>query len=384
VSGSDVIVVGAGVIGTAVAWRCAGRGLSVTLVDPSPGAGATATAAGMLAPVTELHYEGRDLLRLNLDSAARYPALAAELAELTGIDIGYRTSGTLAVAWDAADLAALRDLQVFQASLGLTSEMLTGRELRAAEPSLVPGLPGGLLAGADHQVDSRRLHEALTAAASRAGVTTLRARVATITIEGSQAPGGRVTGVVTDAGDRLAAAHTVLAAGAWSRDIPGLPDELRPPVRPVKGQTVHLRGPATLLAHVVRGSVTGRLVYVVPRADGRVVVGASSEEVGFDARPRTGAVYELLRDAQALVPELNETEFVEVSTGFRPGSPDNAPLLGAAGPPGLVLATGHYRNGILLTPATADGIAAIVAGEGTPAIFAAFDPRRFHDPEVPA
>jgi len=155
----------------------------------------------------------------------------------------------------------------------------------------------------------------------------------------------------------------VLAAGAWSRAVGGLPEDLRPPVRPVKGQTLRLRGPADHLTHVVRGSVKGNAVYIVPRADGEIVVGASSEEAGFDDRPRTGPVYELLRDAATLVPALTETTFVEVDTGLRPATPDNAPILGPTRLPGLVMATGHYRNGVLLTPVTADEIAALVAGD---------------------
>jgi glycine oxidase len=182
----------------------------------------------------------------------------------------------------------------------------------------------------------------------------------------------------------MSAGTVVIAAGAWSRQIGGLPPQAAPRVRPVKGQTLRLRGPEDLLRHVVRGAVKGSYVYLVPRADGEVVVGASSEEAGFDTKPRAGAVYELLRDAQTLVPELSEVEFVEVSTGLRPGSPDNAPLLGNGTLAGLVLATGHYRNGILLAPVTGDEIAnLIVDGRPAPAI-APFAPERLRlAPERP-
>jgi glycine oxidase len=187
---------------------------------------------------------------------------------------------------------------------------------------------------------------------------------------------GRAVGVRLAGGAEVRAGTVVVAAGAWSRRVGGLPPEVAPRVRPVKGQTLRLRAAADLLRHVVRGAVRGNPVYLVPRADGEIVLGASSEEAGFDVRPRAGAVYDLLRDAQALVPELSEAEFVEVSTGLRPGSPDNAPLLGSAGLDGLVLATGHYRNGILLAPVTGDEIATlIVEGHATP-IIAAFDPSR--------
>jgi glycine oxidase len=357
---TDVAVVGAGVIGTAIAWRCAQRGFSVTLIDPTPGAGASTTAAGMLAPVTELHFEGRELLALNLESARRYPAWVAELADLTGIDVGYRRCGTVQVAWDAADLAALRQLREFQASLGLSAQLLTGRELRQLEPSLVPGLPGGLLAADDHQIDNRRLHRALLAAAQAAGVTVHCAAVTSV------GPGQVWTGTTG-----LTAGSIVLAAGAWTRR---LYRDL--PVRPVKGQTVRLRAEPGLLTRVVRGAVKGHPIYIVPRDDGELVLGASSEEVGFDARHRTGAVYEMLRDAQALLPVLNETEFVEVSTGFRPGSPDNAPLIGVTDQPGILAATGHFRNGVLLAPVTADAVAELIAG-AEPDLLKPFRPNRF-------
>jgi glycine oxidase len=360
----DVVVVGGGVIGLATAWRCAQRGLRVTVVDPAPGQGASTTAAGMLAPVTELHYEGRDLLALNLESARRYPAFAAELLDATGIDIGYVPCGTVVAAWDAADLAYLRDLHEFQATVGLRSEVLSGRDLRELEPGCAAGLPGGLLAAEDHQVDNRHLVRALLRSVEGAKVEVLNRSVRRI---GEGVAGG----VELDDGTRVSAGTVVLAAGAWSRGI----DEAVP-VRPVKGQTVRVRARPDLLRHVVRGSVRGNPVYLVPRANGDLVVGASSEEAGFDLRPRAGAVYELLRDAQTLIPELSEAEFLEVSTSVRPGSPDNAPLLGRCVPTGPVYATGHYRNGILLTPVTADEIANLVATGETSDVIAPFAPNR--------
>jgi glycine oxidase len=374
-SSNDVLVVGGGVIGLSIAWRCAQRGLAVTLIDPDPGTGASFTAAGMLAPVTELHYEGRDLLALNLESAARYPSFATELHDVTGLDIGFRRCGTVAAAWDAADLTEMRQLHAFQVSLGVTSELLTSRALRDAEPALAAGLPGGLLATDDHQVDNRLLHAALLSAVRGAGAQLIAARVTR-----ANTTGDRVTGVETDAGDHLDAPVTVLAAGAWSRAIAGLPAVALPPVRPVKGQTLRLRGPVGLLSHVVRGTVKGHPVYVVPRADGGLVVGASSEEAGFNTSPRAGAVYDLLRDAQTLVPQLSEVEFVEVSTSLRPGSPDNAPMIGRGALAGLIVATGHYRNGILLTPVTGDEVARLIADDRVPDLLRPFDPQRFTRP----
>src|SRR5262249_49502484 len=191
----------------------------------APGLGAWHTAAGMLAPVPELHYEGRELPALNVDSAARYPAFVAELADLTGIDPGYRRCGTVQAAWDAADLADLRALHAFQASLGIASRLLTSRELRELSPALAAGLPGGLWAEGDHQVDPRRLHAALRAAVAAAGAAERPGRVATIDVTGE-----RVEGVTLADGTRITAGVTVLAAGAWSRGLGGLPDDVRPPV----------------------------------------------------------------------------------------------------------------------------------------------------------
>ncbi len=371
-STADVVVLGAGVIGTAIAWRCAGRGLRVTVLDPTPGAGAWHTAAGMLAPSTELHYGETPLLRLNLAALAAYPAFAAELTERTGRLTGFAECGTVSAAWDGADFAALTDLHAFGARLGIEAHLLSGQELRELEPALAPGLPGGLFAPSDHQVDPRLLHAALRAAAAQAGASfaTARARVVL--------DGDRVSGVRLEDGTALTAGCVVVAAGAWSAQVEGMPAHLAPRTRPVKGQTLRLRLPgAPRIAHVVRASVKGSPVYLVPRADGQLVVGASSEEVGFDRTPRAGAVYELLRDAQSVLPELAEASLEEVATGLRPGSPDNAPIVGPAGVAGLILATGHYRNGILLTPVTADAVADLVTTGRLPALLEPFSPARF-------
>ncbi len=374
----DVAVIGAGVIGAASAWRCAQRGLTVTLLDPAldPSPGAWHTAAGMLAPITELNYTETPLLRLNLDSLARYPSFVAEVADDSGLPTGFRPCGTVAAAWDGADLAAQRELHAFMTGLGLDATLLTGRDLRLLEPAVAPGLPGALLAAGDHQVDPRLLRAALLAAALRRGVALVAAQASVVTT------GERVVGVRLPDGTVLPAGCVVLAAGCWSGSVGGLPSGAAPPVRPVKGQTLRLRLPGPpRLAHVLRGTVKGNPIYLVPRADGQLVVGASSEEAGFDRRPRAGAVYELLRDAQSLVPELGEAVLEEVSTGLRPGSPDNAPLVGPSGVEGLLHATGHYRNGVLLTPVTADGVAALVADGALPDVLAPFAPTRFDGAE---
>jgi glycine oxidase len=371
----DVVIIGAGAIGTAVAWRCAQRGLRVTLVDPEPARGAWSTAAGMLAPITELHYTETPLLRLSRDSLARYPSFVAEVEEGSGLPVGFLPCGTVAVAWDGADLAALRDQHAFSAQLGIDAQLLTGRELRELEPAVAAGLPGALYAPGDHQVDPRLLHAALFEAARRRGVRVVAA-AGSVRITGS-----RATGVELPDGTDLPAGQVVVAAGAWSTGVAGVPTEHAAPVRPVKGQTLRLRLPGPpRLTRVLRGAVKGSPIYVVPRADGRLVVGGSSEEAGFDLTPRAGAVYELLRDAQSVLPELSEAVLEEVSTGLRPGSPDNAPIVGPAGVDGLIHATGHYRNGILLTPVTADGIAQLITDGALPDVLVPFAPNRFAVP----
>ncbi|HEX5495449.1 MAG TPA: glycine oxidase ThiO [Mycobacteriales bacterium] len=371
---ADVVVVGAGVIGLAVAWRAACHGLRVTAVDPAPGLGASHVAAGMLAPVTELGYGEQDLLALNLVAASRYPSFVAEVEDAAGLSCGYRQSGTLAVAADADDRAELAALHEFQRSLGLAAQWLTGRECRALEPLLAPSVTGGLLVDGDHQVDGRRLAAALLVAADRAGVVLHRGR-ASVTVRGD-----RVTGVRLPDGTALPAGTVVLAAGCWSGQVDGLPAGALPPVRPVKGQILRLRVPprfAPFLSRTVRGNTGGSHVYLVPREDGELVVGATSEERGFDTQVTAGAVYELLRDAHDLVPGLGELPLVETIAGLRPGSPDNAPVLGPGALDGLVLATGHHRNGILLTSVTAEVITELLVTGRLPELAAPFTLDRF-------
>ncbi|MET9101495.1 glycine oxidase ThiO [Streptomyces antibioticus] len=372
---ADVLVVGGGIIGLVTAWRAAQRGLVTTVVDPAPGGGAAQVAAGMLAAVTELHHGEQTLLGLNLASAHRYPDFVAELTELTGQDVGHRRCGTLAVALDADDRAHLRELHALQTRSGLDSQWLSGRECRRLEPMLAPGVRGGLRVDGDHQVDPRRLAAALVTACERTGVTLHRAWAERLSVTG-----GRATGVVTDDGTELAAGQVVLAGGSLSARLAGIPDPVRPPVRPVKGQVLRLAVPprhAPFLNRTVRAVVRGSHVYLVPRENGELVVGATSEELGWDTTVTAGGVYELLRDAHELVPGITELPLTETRAGLRPGSPDNAPLLGPTELDGLLLATGHHRNGVLLTPVTGDALAhALTTGE-LPDEARPFTPRRF-------
>nr|WBO77474.1 glycine oxidase ThiO [Streptomyces sp. SBE_14.2] len=378
---SDVLVLGGGIIGLVTAWRAAQRGFSTAVVDPEPGGGAAQVAAGMLAAVTELHYGEQTLLGLNLASARRYPAFAAELTEVTGVDVGYRQCGTLAVALDADDRAHLRELHALQRESGLDSEWLSGRDCRRLEPMLAPGVRGGLRVDGDHQIDPRRLAKALVTACERAGVVFHR-----VWATGLAVAHGRAAGCVTEEGTLLSAGQVVLATGSLSGQLNGVPKDVLPPVRPVKGQVLRLSVPrrhAPFLSRTVRAMVRGSQVYLVPRENGELVVGATSEEQGWDTTVTAGGVYELLRDAHELVPGITELPLTETRAGLRPGSPDNAPLLGPTELDGLLLATGHYRNGVLLTPVTGDALAHALATGELPEEARPFSPKRFALTEQP-
>jgi len=370
----DAIVVGGGAIGLTSAWRMARRGMHVAVVDPEPGRAASWVAAGMLAPVSEVHYGEEQLLALTMASARRWPSFAAELEADAGAGIGYQRTGTLVVDVDDGDRAWSDELFHFQCSLGLDVERLNGRRVRQLEPNVAPGVRSGMLVKGDHQVQTRLFVTALLAAAAHRGVEFHRSPVTTVDVDGKTAVRGVETG-----GNRLTAAVVVLAAGCWTPSIAGLPDGVLPPVRPVKGQILRLSGERQrpLLRRSVRGVVHGASVYLVPRADGTVVVGATVEEMGFDTTVTAGAVYELLRDAHRVVPGVAELILTETRAGLRPGSPDNAPMVGATTVDGLMVATGHYRNGILLSPLTADAVASLAAGEDPPVEMIPFGPGRF-------
>lgn len=372
---ADVVVVGAGVIGLASAWRLARGGRRVVVFDPDPGRGASWAAAGMLAPVTELHYGEEALLALNLASAQRWSAFAADLQADAAHDVGYRATGTLLLSAERGDRAWAEELFRFQRELGLEAQWLAGARARELEPNLAPGVLGGLWAPGDHQVDNRRLLAALLTAARLAGVTLCRRRVAAVDLAA-----GAVAGVTLDGGAAVAAPAVVLAAGCRTGEVGGLPPGAVPPVRPVKGQILRLAAPdgRPLLTRTVRGLAAGSSVYLVPRIDGSLVVGATVEERGFDETVTAGGVYELLRDAHRFVPGVTELVLAEATAGLRPGSPDNRPAVGAVGAvPGLVVAAGHHRNGMLLAPLTADAVVAAVSGGTGPAALAGFAPDRF-------
>ncbi|MCU1568707.1 MAG: thiO [Pseudarthrobacter sp.] len=410
---ADVAVVGGGVIGHGIAWEAQRSGRSVVLIDDAPGSGASWAAAGMLAPVSELHYQEEDLLELMLDASARWPAFVAGLRAASGADPGYITTPTLAVGADAADRRALMDLRAVQQANGLTVAPLTVREARRREPLLSPAIACALDTPADHQVDPRLLVDCLRRALAGHGANgtgeegarsgTRRDGTAVAgAVDGYAVPtkaaallwqDGAVAGVQLAGGGTVLAGETVVANGLQAAELESLPEGLHLPLRPVHGDILRLAVPRhlqPLVTATVRGLVRGVPVYIVPRRDGTVVIGATQRE---DAPSVTdavsaGGVYQLLRDAQVLLPAVAELELLECTARARPGTPDNAPLLGrvpategvgqAGGHiPGLIIATGFFRHGVHLTPAAAAICRDLLDGHEDPR-WAPFNPARFN------
>ncbi len=371
----ELIVVGGGIVGLTIAWQARAAGAEVTLLERGlPGEGTSRVAAGMLAPVAEAEFggAGRRLLELGLRSAQLWPGFAARLAEASDEDVGLRQTGTLLLARDADEALELDRQLDFRRSLGLPVERLRASEARRLEPALAPTLRAALDVPGDHAVDPRRVLAALRRACAQSGVR-LREHAIVRRVLGGDT---RLRGVELERGERLAAANVVLATGAWSGTIEGLPEPV--PVRPVKGQLLRLRDPAGpgLLERVIRFEGG----YVVPRGDGRYALGATVEERGFELAPTAGGVYELLREARELLPGVSELEIEELSVGLRPGTPDNLPLIGRGALDGLLWATGHYRNGILLAPLTAQLLLALLDGsaaEDSDGLRDCCDPARF-------
>jgi glycine oxidase len=348
---ADVVIIGGGVIGCAIARELARRGVQVMVLErDSPGRGATWAAAGMLSPLGEAGEEG-PFLELSDESLTRYEAFARALHEETNIDVEYRTSGKLHVSLGDEDdrlraFAADASLQRFGLSL------LSADTAREMEPALSEQVTSALFIARDHRVNNRLLGQALHAAATAAGATFRNNR----TVSAVTANGNRVTGVRVANGEDIAAPTVVLAAGAWSAQLDGLPRAL--PIRPLKGQMFAVDGRARASTVEVSRVIYSARCYIIPRDDGRLLVGATVEDVGFSIGPTPRGITSLADAASAVLPMIAQLPLLETWAGFRPAAPDGMPILGPDPDlHGLVYATGHFRNGILLTPITGEIIA---------------------------
>jgi glycine oxidase len=374
---SEVTVVGGGVVGLSVAYELARRGREVLVLDRDDLAGvATHAAAGMLAPTSEADLTERALVELELDSLARYPEFVAGIEGLSDRSCGLRTEGTLWVALNRDQDGDLERLFAMQRGKGLAARRLSAEQVLEREPHLSGRIVAGLLAEADHQVDPRALAEALRGALARLGGAVVTGCHVTRIEHGGGAVAA-VSGMAADRPFRVSCEVAVLAGGVWSEDV----DAPVPPLglRPVKGQLVRLAGPE-LVRHVVRSPD----VYLVPRRGGELLIGATMEEQGLDARPMAGAVLDLLREAWRLLPGIYDLTVSELSVGFRPAVRDHLPVIGAAATRGLYVATGHFRNGVLLAPATAHHLAEWIVRGSAPAALAPFGVERLEASAVPA
>ncbi len=365
-----IAIIGGGVIGLSIGWQLIRRGRNVEIFESSEaGKGASWVSAGMLAPVSEAGFEEMDLLKLNLASIEQYPKFADELQEDSGIDIDFRTEGTMMIAVDRDQSERLRRLYEFRKSIELPVEWLTGSEAREREPELSPAIISAVWIPNDYQVDNRNLVKALIGAVKkRGGFLHEHTPVDSIEISGD-----RLSGISVN-GEKRNYSTVVLANGAWARKMNGLPDDLRPPVRPVKGQILTLRMTDNFGLQIV---IRSPEAYFAPKKDGRLIVGATVEEKGYEMFPTAGGVKNILESAWEAVPGIYDLPIEEINVGLRPSSRDNAPILSDTPVAGLYMATGHYRHGILLTPVTAYEMAELIITGTTSELIKPFSLLRF-------
>ena len=371
-----IVIVGGGIIGLSVGWYLACRGERTVVYDRAEaGRAATWASAGMLAPNLEAEPGEEKLLPLLLESRRMWEDFARTLEETSSITVNYRREGTLLIALTWDDVERLRFQLGFQKSLGLDVELIDGEKVLEMEPNINRNVMAALYSRSDHQVDNRRVVQALKVAYLRSGgVLKEWVTVNRIVIEG-----GEVSGVFTENGFERAE-YVVLAAGAWVRELDGIPEMLRPPVRPVKGQMISLKtNPGNILVrHVIWGPMRNwGPVYIVPRLDGRLILGTTVEEMGFDTSVTAGGLMNILRGCWEILPSIVDLPVDEVWAGLRPGSRDDAPILGPTPVKGLIMATGHYRNGILLAPITAEAITRYILSGELPEIAKPFTIERF-------
>lgn len=374
-----IAIIGAGIVGLETAFELARAddSLDITVFDPAPASGTTYHAGGMLAPAAEVVYQQDPLFSLMMTSAAWYPELIDAVTRHTDLPTGYRTDGTLVVAADRADFDHLTALRAYQNLQGMTVEPIPASQARTLEPALTPRLAGAVSIPGDHQIAPRPFAAALEDAARRLGVTFVAEAVSEVIRDGQT---GVVTASGTHAADQIVVANGLGASSVtgWHPDADGVRSPLQ--LRPVYGDILRVRVPDALyplVTRVIRGFVEDRPIYVIPREDHTIAIGATTREDGRP-EPRIGGVYDLLRDAIRVVPGIEECDLLEASTGARPGTPDDLPYLGRVGEH-VVVSTGYFRHGILLSALGARCGCDLVLGRTPKIDLGACDPLRHHE-----
>ncbi len=371
----NTVIIGGGIIGLSVGWQLARKGVNVEILERSKaGLSASRAAAGMLAPQAEMGFEDIELFYLCRKSLEMYPRFTDELFEDSGIKVELERTGCILPGFDRDDTERLRRLYDFREKIGLPVLWLTGSEAREVEPFLSPRCTGAIWIEDDAQINNRLILDALkTAFIKRGGKLYEEHEVEQINITG-----GKVTGLKVHGKD-LEFDNIIVAAGSWSKQIKGLPDNLLPPVRPVKGQIINLRlNESCRITKVVRAPD----VYLLPKSDGRLIIGASVEEMGFDENPTAGEIFRLLERGWEAVPSIYDLPIESIDVGLRPGSRDHMPIVGDSEINGLYFATGHYRNGILLTPITAFELSEWIASGNKSEALSGFGIERFYKETV--
>ena len=370
--GQRIVIVGGGVIGLSVAWRLAREGAPyrVLLLDAHrAGEGTSRVSAGMIAPIAEAGFEDPGFIRFARLSRERYRSFVAEVSADAESTVALGEEGSLVIAIHRDDVEAMRRVYEHRRHADLPVEWLSGTQARELEPTLTPRVSAAMWIAYDGQVNTRALLPALVRACIRRGVEVREgARVSRIIVDGDSVAGVEVNG------EGVEADVVVLAAGAWSGTIGGLPADVVPAVRPIRGQILRLKRTHEFTTrHVVRGP----RAYLLPKDDGTVVVGATQEEAGFDATPTAGGIKTILENAWEMVPSIYDLPIERIEVGLRPGTRDHLPLIGPTRVRGLVMATGHFRHGILFAPTTADAVCRGILTGNFGEDVAAFSPDRF-------
>ncbi|MCC6864693.1 MAG: glycine oxidase ThiO [Ignavibacteria bacterium] len=371
----NIAIIGGGIIGLSVGWQLAKKGLKVAIYERSKaGQGASHAAAGMLAPQAEMGFEDIEMFNLCRKSLEMYPKFVDELYSDTGIKVEVEKTGCILPGFDRDDTERLRRLFDFREKVGLDVIWLTGSEAREIEPFLSPRCTGAIWIYDDAQINNRLLLNVLKKAFVICGGKLFEDHeVENINIEGKNIKGIYVHGSF------LNYDTVIVAAGSWSKQINGIPEYLQPPVRPVKGQIISLRLNETCrITKVVRAPD----VYLLPKSDGRLVIGASVEEMGYDLNPTAGEIYRLLERGWQAVPAIYDLPIESIDVGLRPGSRDHMPIIGNSDVNGLYFASGHYRNGILLTPVTAFELSEWISAGIKSEILNGFGIQRFYKETV--